>query len=188
MANSHVPNSAFISAQQVFNAQIKDCFSTTHHLEEDTLEEIILWLKHPSEIIEKLKMLRSEFSFDFLSDITAYDNEDQADGDKRFVLVYQLYSISKKIRIRLKSLVDLNETAQSITSIWPAANWLEREVFDMYGITFKDHPNMTRILMDERFVGHPLRKEFPIKFREPFADNVKISVPLQSDSNSINRE
>jgi NADH-quinone oxidoreductase subunit C len=187
VANSNVVNAEFISAQKIFNAQIKERF-TSHKTEEDKLEEIILWLKSPEEILEIIKILKQEFTFDFLSDITAYDNEDQEDGDKRFVVVYQIYSISKKIRIRIKCLVGIDEAAQSIVGLWPAANWLEREVYDMYGIHFKDHPNMKRILMDERFVGHPLRKEFPIKFREPFADNVRINLPLQSDNNIQSRE
>lgn len=180
MANANVPNSEFITSQQKFNADLKVRWSD-HKIEIDKLDEPIFWLTSPFEVLEIIAILKQEFAFDFLSDVTAYDNEDQIDGDKRFVLVYQLYSIAHKTRIRLKCLVDLDQQAQSIISLWPAANWLEREVFDMYGITFKDHPNLKRILMDERFVGHPLRKEFPIKYREPFADNVRIDLPLDQN-------
>jgi len=178
----NIPHAGFVSAQQNFNAQIKEQFQQ-YKTEIDKLSEIILWLNTPEEILDVLQILKKDHAFDFLSDVTAYDNEDQEDGDKRFVIVYQLYSITHKVRIRIKVLVDIDQQAQSIVSVWPAANWLEREVFDMYGITFKDHPNLKRILMDERFTGHPLRKEFPIKFREPFADNVRINLPM--DHNQI---
>lgn len=175
MANANVPNSLFITTQALLNEQLKQKWPSIK-LEIDKLNEPILWCESPSSILELISQLRSNFAFDFLSDVTAYDNEDEIDGAKRFILVYQFYSITHKTRIRLKCAVAMDAEAQSIVSLWPAANWLEREVFDMYGIKFKGHPNMIRILMDERFTGFPLRKEYPIKLREPFADNVKISL------------
>jgi NADH-quinone oxidoreductase subunit C len=103
-------------------------------------------------------------------------------------MVYNLYSLEKHIRVRVKALVAENEQVPSITDLWPGANWFEREVFDMFGISFPGHPNLRRILMDERFTGHPLRKEYPIKQREPFKDNIRIHLggnPLSVDT-SVN--
>ncbi len=175
MANANIPNSEFITAQNTFNEQLKAKYSSLK-VEIDKLGEPILWLDTPTSVLEILEELRLNFAFDFLSDVTAYDNEDEIDGAKRFILVYQFYSLDNKTRIRLKCPVAIDEEAQSIVAAWPAANWLEREVFDMYGIKFKDHPNMVRIMMDDRFTGFPLRKEYPIKLREPFADNMKITL------------
>ncbi|MBI2069953.1 MAG: NADH-quinone oxidoreductase subunit D [Elusimicrobia bacterium] len=89
---------------------------------------------------------------------------------ERFVVVYHFYSSSLRHRIRLH--VPVEEKAaelDSLTSLWPAANWLEREVWDMYGIRFKGHPNLKRILMYEEFIGHPLRKDYPVNQRQPLA-------------------
>lgn len=147
-----------------------------HKIEIDSLKEPILWCRNVNEVQDVLTQLKTEYDLNYLSDLTAYDNVDKKDGEKRFVLVYQLYSLNEKIRIRVKVLVDIDEKAMSITSLIAAANWMEREVFDMYGIEFQGHPNLERILMDKRFTGHPLRKEYPLKLREPFADNTKINL------------
>lgn len=183
MANAYVSNSEFLKAQILFNATLKEQWKSSK-MDLDKLEEPVLWCDSSDDVVEVILKLRNEFAFDFLSDVTAYDNEDEIDGAKRFVLVYQLYSITNKTRIRIKCLIDIHQEAQSIIKFWPAANWLEREVYDMYGIKFKDHPNMMRILMDERFTGHPLRKEYPIKLREPFSDNVKINLSNAHNSST----
>ena len=86
----------------------------------------------------------------------------------RFAVVYHFFSVAHKHRLRLVVLVE--ETAaevDSLTSLWPGANWLEREVWDMFGIDFHGHPDLKRILMYEGFEGHPLRKDFPVKKRQP---------------------
>ena len=86
----------------------------------------------------------------------------------RFAVVYHFYSTAHKHRLRL--VVPLNEDdaqLDSLTSLWPGANWLEREVWDMFGIDFRGHPNLKRILMYEGFEGHPLRKDYPVKKRQP---------------------
>jgi NADH-quinone oxidoreductase subunit C len=86
----------------------------------------------------------------------------------RFAVVYHFYSVVHKHRLRL--VVPLEETAlelDSLTSLWPGANWLEREVWDMFGIAFRGHPDLKRILMYEGFEGHPLRKDYPVKKRQP---------------------
>jgi NADH-quinone oxidoreductase subunit C len=173
--------------------RLQEKYSKERKIEFDKLGEPIIWAKNvdDAKMLVKQFMLDETIKIDFLSDLTAYDNEDGEDGDKRFVLVYQLFSLELHIRVRVKCLVDLNEEAISITDLFLGANWLEREVFDMYGIKFKNHPNLRRILMDERFTGHPLRKEYPIKQREPFKDNVEFHLganPLQVDKRSTQEE
>ena len=89
-------------------------------------------------------------------------------GQFRFTVVYHFYSMSHKHRLRL--VVPVEEAAaevDSLTSVWPGANWLEREVWDMFGIRFHGHPDLKRILMYEGFEGHPLRKDYPVKRRQP---------------------
>jgi NADH-quinone oxidoreductase subunit C len=88
--------------------------------------------------------------------------------NSRFTVVYHFYSTSFKHRLRI--VVPVQETdaeMESLTSLWPAANWLEREVWDMFGIVFRGHPALKRILMYEGFEGHPLRKDYPVKKRQP---------------------
>ena len=89
-------------------------------------------------------------------------------GAARFAVVYHFYSMPHKHRLRL--VVPVEEAAgelDSLTSLWPGANWLEREVWDMFGIGFRGHPDMKRILMYDGFEGHPLRKDYPVKKRQP---------------------
>ena len=180
----------FILEQGKVVERLTEKYSKDRRLEADQLNEPVLWAKDSKDakLLVKSFMMDDNFKIDFLSDMTAYDNQDGEDGDKRFVLVYQLYSLEKHIRIRVKAMVDLNENAETICDLMPAANWLEREVFDLYGINFNGHPNMRRIMMDERFVGHPLRKEYPIKQRMGFNDNVHLHLggnPLHVDNTLI---
>ena len=89
-------------------------------------------------------------------------------AEARFAVVYHFYSLKHKHRLRL--VVPLNETdleVDTLTSLWAGANWLEREVWDMFGIRFRGHPDLTRILMYEEFEGHPLRKDYPVNKRQP---------------------
>jgi NADH-quinone oxidoreductase subunit C len=102
--------------------------------------------------------------FKYLVDLTAVDYSGYPNhtGD-RFGIAYHLYSHQKNNRIRLKVFAPLDQTVLSVSSVWKTANWLEREVFDMFGIMFEGHPNLERILMWEGFNGHPLRKDFPLR-------------------------
>ena len=97
--------------------------------------------------------------FKQLIDITAVDYPEK---EKRFKLVYLLLSHENNLRILININIDEKLHVPSITKIFPSANWMEREVFDMYGISFKDHPDLRRILTDYGFEGHPLRKDFPL--------------------------
>ncbi len=89
-------------------------------------------------------------------------------GEARFVVVYHFFSFPLKHRLRLEVPLDeADAEIDSLTSLWAGADWLEREVWDMFGIRFKGHPNLRRILMYEEFVGHPLRKDYPVNKRQP---------------------
>ena len=121
---------------------------------------------------DALALLREDAgtSFDMLMDLTAVDHAGRRDGarEPRFEVVYHLYSIAHNRRLRVK--LGVPEAAcevDSVVAIWPAANWMEREVFDLYGIGFRGHPDLRRILLYEEFQGHPLRKDYPKTRRQP---------------------
>ena len=118
------------------------------NIESDDLMEVILFLKN-----------NNESKFKQLIDITAVDYPEK---EKRFKLVYLFLSHEINSRIIVDFFINENEIVSSLTSIFPSANWMEREVFDMYGIKFKDHPDLIRILTDYNFEGYPLRKDFPL--------------------------
>lgn len=155
-------------------------------IENDMSKEPILWVKSSKELFEAIDKLQhhEEFKLNYLSDLTAYDNVDNVDGDQRFVLVYQLLSLKTNIRIRFKMLTNEDSSGEesviTLSNHFPAANWMEREVYDMFGIIFHGHPDLRRILMDERFEGFPLRKEYDIKDRQPFPDSMKINLERRS--------
>ncbi|MCX7770426.1 MAG: NADH-quinone oxidoreductase subunit C [Proteobacteria bacterium] len=109
-----------------------------------------------------LKLLKEDerLKFNMIADITAVDYPEQK---PRFELVYHIFSIANNIRIRVKSRVEEGDSVESVTSLWKGAEWLEREVFDMFGINFKNHPDLRRILMTEDFKYYPLRKDFPLQ-------------------------
>lgn len=123
-------------------------------VKKDRIVDILLFLKEDSE-----------FQYDCLTDLTCVDylkNEEV----ERFAVVYNLYSFKNNKRIRVKALVSDNDTVINTTvSLWKGANWMEREVFDLYGISFAGHPDLRRLLMPEDYPGHPLRKDYPLKGR-----------------------
>ena len=116
-------------------------------------------------LIEVCRFLRDddELRCDFLSDICGVDFPER---EKRFEVVYNLYSIPNRWRVRLKVNLAEDESVDSLTSLWDAANWLEREAYDMFGIKFDNHPDLKRILMPDDWIGHPLRKDFPLTKEE----------------------
>ena len=113
------------------------------------------------ELINTIQFLKSndECKFRQLIDIVGVDYPGE---DKRFKLIYLFLSHENNIRIKLSINFETAQKIPSITKIFPSANWMEREVFDMYGINFKNHPDLRRILTDYNFKGHPLRKDFPL--------------------------
>jgi NADH-quinone oxidoreductase subunit C len=115
----------------------------------------------PSDLREVAKLCRDELSFDYLIDITSIDNF----GDEpRFEIVYELYSMALAVHLRLKLRVSEDAAAvDTVSDIWPTANWHEREIYDMMGIKFNGHPDLRRILMWDGYPFFPLRKEFPLE-------------------------
>ncbi|HWA03897.1 MAG TPA: NADH-quinone oxidoreductase subunit C [Rhizomicrobium sp.] len=110
-------------------------------------------------IVPLLAMLRDRFEFRTLVDICGVDWPDRA---RRFDVVYHLLSLRLNRRVRIKIQAGEGETVPSAVGVYPCANWFEREVFDMYGVPFGDHPDLRRILTDYGFSGYPLRKDFPL--------------------------
>ena len=104
----------------------------------------------------------AEVSFNYLSDLTCTHYPDRREAP--FEMVYNLFSIDSNERVRLK--VRIKESVDSVTGVWPAANWLEREVFDLFGVNFKNHPDLRRLLLPPDWEGYPLRKDYPLEFIE----------------------
>ncbi len=118
------------------------------------------------EIAAFLKENR-DFDMNVLMDLTAVDGL-WMKWYPRFEMVYHFYSLAHNHRLRVKVKVDEKDlNVPTLTQLWPIADWFEREVWDMFGIKFQGHPNLKRILMYEEFVGHPLRKDYPITKRQP---------------------
>jgi NADH-quinone oxidoreductase subunit C len=150
------------------------------------IEEVRLPVEHPIDvpivfvkresITGVLSFMKTEqgLEYSFLSDLTAID---ESPATPRFEVVFNLYSMVTKARIRVK--VRLNEGEEMPTSvpIWAGADWAEREIWDMFGIKFTGHPDLRRILMDERWEGFPLRKDYPLRGYQVFTD----SSPIKQD-------
>lgn len=116
-------------------------------------------------ILDLLRALRDEHGFDMLTDLTAVDYLNQGQPE-RFCVVYNLYSFKANARTRVKAFVpEADPAIDSAAGIWKAAPWAEREVYDLYGIVFRGHPDLKRILLPETYVGHPLRKDYPLTGR-----------------------
>src|ERR1044072_5825249 len=115
-------------------------------------------------IVEICNYLRDdkEATFNYLSDLTCVHYPDRRQTP--FEMVYNLFSIENNERVRLKAAV--KDSVESVTSVWPAANWLEREVFDLFGVIFTKHPDLRRLLLPSDWEGHPLRKDYPLEFIE----------------------
>ena len=106
-----------------------------------------------------LRVLRDDERFDYLVDVTAVHYPER---EKQFEVVWILYSFTRNERIRVKTAIAEDASVPSVFAIWQTANWLEREVFDMFGIRFEGHPDMRRILLPDGWKGHPLRKDYGI--------------------------
>ena len=159
-----------ILSSKIKHDQINIC------IEDNKLIEVMIFLK-----------THSSTKFKQLIDITAVDYPER---DKRFKMVYLLLSHEKNSRIKIEFDIKEGEILSSLTSIFPSANWMEREVFDMYGVEFKDHPDLRRILTDYGFKGHPLRKDFPLtghnEVRYSEEDKKVIYEPVKLEQNYRN--
>jgi NADH-quinone oxidoreductase subunit C len=125
-------------------------------------DEMTIYIERGA-IREACALLRddAEYPFNFLSDLTCLD---WYPNEPRFEVIYHLLSIPKKDRVRLKVKLDgASPVVESLTSVWPGANYFEREVFDLFGIRFTGHPYLRRLLMPEDWEGHPLRKDYPVE-------------------------
>jgi NADH-quinone oxidoreductase subunit C len=120
----------------------------------------------PARVVDVCDFLRREpeTSFNYLSDLTCVHYPMRADGP--FEIVYNLYSIPRNERVRLKASLNEDPEVESVTAVWPSANWMEREVYDLFGVRFKNHPDLRRILLPPDWEGHPLRKDYPLEFVE----------------------
>jgi NADH-quinone oxidoreductase subunit C len=130
-------------------------------LEQDTV------IVSKSALVKLARFLKedSELEYNYLMDLTAVDYFKRK---PRFEVVYHFLSLKNRFRVRVKVPVGEPEPeVDSLVSLWPSANWYEREVYDMFGIKFQGHPNLKRILMYPEFEGHPLKKDYPIKRRQP---------------------
>ena len=114
-----------------------------------------------NQILDVVDFIKNDEACEFRQ-ITDIAGVDFPDRQKRFEVIYHFLSFKHNSRLRIKIIIGEDESIPSITSIFPAANWFEREAFDMYGIQFKDHPDLRRILTDYGFEGYPLRKDFPL--------------------------
>jgi NADH-quinone oxidoreductase subunit C len=119
----------------------------------------------PTRIVETCELLKrdAETPFNYLSDLTCVHYPDR---DAPFEIVYNLFSIKTNERVRLKVAVGEDEEVLSVTGVWPAANWMEREVYDLFGVRFRHHPDLRRLLLPPDWEGHPLRKDYPLEFME----------------------
>ena len=125
-------------------------------------DELTIWIEKDA-IREVCAILRDspDCPFNYLCDVTCVDWHP---SEPRFEVVYHLLAIAKKERVRLKVRLDGSSPAlESVTSVWPAANFYEREVFDLFGVRFSGHPNLKRIMMPDDWEGHPLRKDYPVE-------------------------
>ena len=172
----------FINSE--LNTKINSSF--IHHeelrltIDSKDISEVVLFLKN-----------NPNTKFRQLIDITAVD---YPESEKRFRLVYLLLSLENNKRISIDYFIKENDPINSLTSIYPSANWMEREVFDMYGIVFKNHPDLRRILTDYNFEGHPLRKDFPltghneVRFNEEIKKVVYEPVKLEQNYRNFDYE
>ena len=174
-----------VAVLERLRAQLPDAVYRTHSLHGDDTA-----LVDPARLLEVMHFLQgtSELAFDQLIDLSCIDTlgldprtvkaigGSTTDGDptaRRFHVVYHLRSMKSGKRLRIKAAIgDFDEDGKlpeidSVTPLWKAANWAEREAYDMYGVRFRGHPDLRRILMYEEFIGHPMRKDYPKEKRQP---------------------
>ena len=142
--------------EKLINSELSSKVNTSSINNAELLIEI-----DENNLIDVVQFLKSNENCKFkqLIDIAGVD---YPENEKRFELIYLFLSHENNLRIKLLIKFEINQSINSITKIFPSANWMEREVFDMYGVNFKDHPDLRRILTDYGFEGHPLRKDFPL--------------------------
>ncbi|GBD94821.1 NADH-quinone oxidoreductase subunit C 1 [bacterium BMS3Abin05] len=144
--------------------RVKKAFSDQFLGATEALGEVTISVKR-DKIVDILGFLKEEddLKFEMMMDLCGVDYL-EAGGFERFAVVYHLYSMTYNRRLRIKAFIpEGDEQIDSVISLWAGADWPEREVFDMFGITINHHPDLRRILCPDDFEGHPLRKEFPVE-------------------------
>ena len=170
--------------EKLINSELSSKVQSSSINNEELLIEI-----NDKDLIDTVQFLKlnENCKFQQLIDIAGVD---YPENDKRFQLIYLFLSHENNTRIKLLIKFEINQTINSITKIFPSANWMEREVFDMYGIKFKNHPDLRRILTDYGFKGHPLRKDFPLtgfnEVRYSEKDKKVIYEPVKLEQNYRN--
>jgi NADH-quinone oxidoreductase subunit C len=147
-----------------------------------------VFLSSSERVVEIAQILRdrSDLRFAFLAELTAVDFWPR---EPRFELVYLLVSIEHRLRLRMKvRLPGSDPHVATVSGVWPAANWLEREVWDMFGIAFDGHPDPRRLLMPEDWEGYPLRKDFPVQIRRPAYAGEPLQVSEQEFRDNVQRD
>jgi NADH-quinone oxidoreductase subunit C len=174
--NGATPQPSAASLESQFGLAIRralvSCGDTIVVVAADRSHEILRWLKEtPGEV------------YDYLVDVTAVEYRDR---ERPLEVVYQLWSLSRRVFLRVKVELPKDQPLEvdSVADLWRAADWLEREVFDMFGITFRGHPDLRRILMWETYAeGYPLRKDFPLRGRFSRAEQVRQALAIEPESN-----
>ena len=153
---------------QAISARLDTLLEGTDFTLQEQVGELTLVVPRAA-MLSVLKWLRDDYDlrFEQLIDVCGVDYQSYADGGwtgKRFAAVYHLLSVSKNQRLRVRVFAEDDDfpVVDSVLDLWPAANWFEREAFDLFGIIFEGHPDLRRILTDYGFVGHPFRKDFPL--------------------------
>lgn len=166
MPTAEIKDDALIDAVKArFGAAIIDALEVNGQqvmrVAKEQVHDILAYLRHDATP-----------AFDMLTDLTCVHVE----KDKQFEIVYQIYSVSNTRRLRVKTAIADGEPIATACDIWSTANWLEREVYDLFGVRFTNHPDLRRILLPQGWVGHPLRKEHPLEYQdnEWVAQNLKI--------------
>jgi NADH-quinone oxidoreductase subunit C len=150
-----------MNLKELIPQKLKENFSDIDFDVSDYKDELTIKLDK-KRIVDVCRFLKEDrdLQFNYCSDVTAVD---WAKRKNRFIVVYNIFSLKNNFRLRLKADVDETDCSiDSVSSIWAAANWQERETYDMYGIKFNNHPDLRRMYMPEEFEHHPLRKDFPL--------------------------
>ncbi|HET9337327.1 MAG TPA: NADH-quinone oxidoreductase subunit C [Sphingomicrobium sp.] len=168
-----------IKPRQGFADTFKAAIGAAHLATKDAVDELTFTVTREG-LVEACRTARDEFGYQQLMEIAGVDYPERPE---RFEVNYHLLSVTHNHRIRLKVTTDEDTPVPSVTSLWPVAGWLEREVFDMYGVTFAGNPDLRRILTDYGFEGYPLRKDFPqtgyVELRYSEAEKRVVYEPVQ---------
>jgi NADH-quinone oxidoreductase subunit C len=163
------------SALQTELSKMRSAYSDAVLEVEENAQTGMAWITlKPRSLVNVCKLLRDDRALDFklLADLTCIDRPER---EKRFNVVYNLYSVTRNKRIFLRVWAAEGEAVPTVSGVWPAANWAEREVYDLFGVIFESHPNLTRIELPDDWDGHPLRKDYPLVGKRPVIlyNNVK---------------